>query len=231
MDEITHHIEKHIIKVLAYVPVARFSEMRPPRTDSNLYSYHLSKLLKQGFLGRKDRGYSLTPKGLQYVDRLSMRSMRPILQSKITTCILVKNEFNEIILSKRGKQPFLSAWGLPLGKTHVDDESIYTSAKRELFERTNVVVDTLEHVGDCYVKMIIDGYQISNIFSHAFYGELSKDSVTLSSFARWLSLDDIDKIDMVPGARELVRLVSQANTHFFEELTFEVGHEGWGIIQ
>ncbi|MDR0590967.1 MAG: NUDIX domain-containing protein [Candidatus Nomurabacteria bacterium] len=222
MDEITHHIEKHIVRALAYKPTARFSEMRPPRTDSNLYSYHLSKLLRQGFIAKYGRDYHLTPKGLQYVDRLSMRSMRPVLQSKITTGILVKNEYDEVVLSSRGKQPFLDAWGLPLGKTHVDDRSISDSAQRELHERTNVLTDQLIHVGDCYVKTSVDGYMVSNVFTHVFYKELLKDSVRLSSFARWVSLDDLTSIEMVPGARELIYLVLNSDGHFFEELTFDV---------
>ncbi|MDR1032818.1 MAG: NUDIX hydrolase [Candidatus Nomurabacteria bacterium] len=222
MDEITHHIEKYIIKVLAYAPSARFSQMRPPRTDSNLYSYHLNKLLKLRYIVKKDREYSLSPKGLEYADRLSMRFMKPVLQPKITTGVLVKNEFNEIILIKRGKQPFLNRWSLPLGKTYIDDRSVSRAAERELLEKTGVLARDLKHVGDCYVRVSVDGYQISNIFAHIFYIEVRKADIELSEASSWVRPDNFDPAKAVPGAREIVDLALHHRGHFFKELYFEV---------
>ena len=222
MDDITHHIEKYIIRVLAYVPVARFSQMRPPRVDSNLYSYHLKKLLKLRYIVKTDREYSLSPKGLQYADRLSMRYMRPILQPKITTGVLVKNECNEIILAKRNKQPFLGLWGLPLGKTYLDDRSIVRAAERELLEKTGVLARDLKHVGDCYNRTTVGGYLISNIFSHIFYYEVKKSEVELNASSAWVKFDDLDPKRTVPGAREIANLVRfNHGHHFFEEFNFE----------
>ncbi|MDR0397629.1 MAG: NUDIX domain-containing protein [Candidatus Nomurabacteria bacterium] len=225
MDEIDHHIEKYIIKVLAYRANARFSDMRPPRVDSNLYSYHLKKLVNTHYLAKTGRVYTLTPKGLEYVDRLSMRYLKPIQYSKITTGVLVKNEFDEIILSKRKKQPFLGLWGLPLGKTYIDDLSIERAAERELMSRTGVVARGLRHVGDCYVRISVDDYMISSIFSHIFVKFVKKADVELVDTARWVRRSSLSQIAMVPGAREIIDLAFDARGHFFEELVFEIQGE------
>jgi ADP-ribose pyrophosphatase YjhB (NUDIX family) len=225
MDEITHHIEKYIIKTLAYVESARFSEMRPPRVDSNLYTYHLNKLLKARYIDKNGRAYSLSPKGLEYADRLSMRYMRPIFQAKITTGVLVKNEYDEIILIKRIKQPFLGLWGLPLGKTYLDDRTIERAAERELIAKTGVVERGLKHAGDCYMRTTIDGYLISNILSHVFTKTIKKADAELKDSAMWVKHSELHKINMVPGAREIAELAHRRERHFFEELVFEVASE------
>jgi hypothetical protein len=63
---IIHHIQKYIIDVLMYQQVARFRDLRPPKTDTNLFSYHLNSLLKSGMVTKVEGGYSLSMAGLSY---------------------------------------------------------------------------------------------------------------------------------------------------------------------
>ena len=58
-DTITHHIQKYIIGVLIHQKYARFRDLKPPRVDSNLYSYHLKKLLKQKIIQKIANPYTL----------------------------------------------------------------------------------------------------------------------------------------------------------------------------
>ena len=74
-DTITHHIQKYIIGVLIHQKYARFRDLKPPKVDSNLYSYHLRKLLKQKIIQKIDERYTLTLKGLMYIDRVSEKNM------------------------------------------------------------------------------------------------------------------------------------------------------------
>jgi ADP-ribose pyrophosphatase YjhB (NUDIX family) len=222
MDEIQHDIEKYIIRILAYADNLRFSEMKPLRVDSNLYTYHLGKLVRLGYVAKTERRYSLAPKGLEYVDRLSMRTMRPVLQSKITTCLLVKNEQHEVLLVKRQKHPFLGRWGLPLSKTHLEDVSLQWVVQRDLYEITELRGQPLRHVGDCYKRVVVDEHTISNILAHVFFLRVDKSAVRLGSeYVTWGRLGDFAPDQLVPGTREIAQLAHTSKEHFFEEIIVE----------
>ena len=66
-----HHVQKHIMNVLTYIKFARFRDLRPPNIETNLYSYRLRKLQKSGWVIKTEKGYTLSSKGLIYVDRIS----------------------------------------------------------------------------------------------------------------------------------------------------------------
>ena len=87
MIEITHHIQKSILKYLTKQQTARYSQMRPPKVDSNLYAYHLKSLLKTGFIIKNNKDYSLSPSGLNYVETVSLDKFQIHSQPKITTRI------------------------------------------------------------------------------------------------------------------------------------------------
>ena len=50
---INHHIQLHILSMLIHQEFARFRDMRPKNVDTNLYSYHLKLLIKQGLVAKK----------------------------------------------------------------------------------------------------------------------------------------------------------------------------------
>ena len=90
---INHHIQKHIIGVLYRQKYARFRDLRPPKVDTNLYSYHLKKLISQGIVRKIVQGYTLDKKGLLYSDRVSQENMTVRTQPKIVTMLVVQNYF------------------------------------------------------------------------------------------------------------------------------------------
>ena len=47
---VTHHIQKYIIDVLMFHEMARFRDLRPPKVDTNLFTYHLNALVKSGMI-------------------------------------------------------------------------------------------------------------------------------------------------------------------------------------
>ena len=120
-DTITHHIQKYIIGVLIHQKYARFRDLKPPRVDSNLYSYHLKKLLKQKIIQKIDERYTLTLKGLMYIDRVSEKNMSIRSQPKIITMLVIQNSNGDVLLQKRTKQPYIDQWTLPKKKKKIDD--------------------------------------------------------------------------------------------------------------
>ena len=130
-----HHIQKHILNVLTYTEYARFRDLRPPKVDTNLYSYHLNSLIKAGWINKSEKGYTLSVNGLIYVDRVSSKKLNIRNQSKIITMLVLQNYRGDILLLKRLKQPYINTWTLPYGKTHIEDTTILEAAKREALEK------------------------------------------------------------------------------------------------
>jgi 8-oxo-dGTP pyrophosphatase MutT (NUDIX family) len=209
--EITHHIERDILKVLLYRDIARYAEMRPPRVDSNLYAYHLNKLVKGKVVEKSAAGYKLSSLGLRYMGYMASDT-RHRLQPKIVTGVVVKKDSNYVMLTQRKKQPFLGEWALPMGKLHLDDENILAAAKRELYEATGANDVELRHVGDCYLRTRLGGEEISNLLAHIF---LARAEIVGQGYF------DVREIEQVmPGVREIVELV-ETGGRFFREITVE----------
>lgn len=220
MEEIDHFIERYIFKSLAFTASARFASMRPPRVDSNLYTYHLSKLLKLGYITKNDRDYSLSPKGLAYVDRLSFDTLKPALQAKINTGIILKTLDRRIVLTKRRRQPFIEKWGLPMGKLHAEDKNILNAAERELFEKTGLSLDGLEHIGDVYLRFLMDEQLISNAFCHFFGRQIDIDAVNPEDGIRLVSINSLSDDNIIRGVDRIVELADSSDGFFFAELEF-----------
>jgi 8-oxo-dGTP pyrophosphatase MutT (NUDIX family) len=218
IDEISHYIEREILRALTVRETARFSEMRPTRVDSNLYSYHLKKLVRTGYIEKCDVGYRLSLKGLAYVDKVALDIFRIVthMQPKITSSIMLKNEKKQILLTKRDKQPFINYWGLPLGKVHFEDETVEMAAERELYEKTGIALKDLEHAGDCYLRTSRGGMLISNVLTHVFTKSVRSSAVELSINSAWFNREDLGAPEIIPGINQMVDFIMRGKGKFEE---------------
>ncbi|MCF6184492.1 MAG: NUDIX hydrolase [Bacteroidales bacterium] len=57
-----------------------------------------------------------------------------------------KSEYAEVVLIKRGFEPFKNYWAFPGGFVDID-ETAYNAAKRELFEETGLKTESLSEYG------------------------------------------------------------------------------------
>ncbi len=208
-----HIIQKQILETLTYHETVRFAALRPPKVESNLYSYHLKLLIKDGYVKKLDAGYTLAAKGLMYVDRVSIKKFELRQQPKIITILVLENKKGEILLWKRNKQPFINQWSLPSGKIHIDDPNIMTAALREAREKIGITEVNLRHVGECYVKQHQGGEIISAILGHVLYGKL--DDFTSPHTHWWKKGDQI-----LPGTEDIIQAArkQRSGARFFSEL-------------
>ncbi len=59
-----HHLQREIVFKLAFRPSARFSDLKPGDVENKLFTYHLQKVVKEGYVKKSDDGlYTLTPEG------------------------------------------------------------------------------------------------------------------------------------------------------------------------
>ncbi len=219
-EPISHRIQKHILAHLMEHKFARFSEMRPPKTDTNLYSYHLKLLLKQGFVVKTDKEYTLGTKGAVYVDRVSTNTVKLRPQPKIITMLVIQNDEGDVLMFKKRRQPFIQRWTLPYGKVHNSDLTIYEAAQREIDEKLNSLkVDSLKHVGDTYVHVTSTEEVAISTLVHIFYATTTNTEV--EDYLSWENPLKITPETSAPGIVEVLQFALISKTYFFEEVVTE----------
>ena len=240
-DDIIHHIERSILGYLMTHEYARFRDLRPDKIETNLFSYHLKLLQKADYVTKAEQGYTLSRRGLVYVDRVSVEKMRVRTQPKIITMLLVQDGYGKVLIQRRTKQPYINTWTLPYGKLHIEDLSVLDAARRESQEKLEFDPHKLRHVGDCYITVMNGRRTMSAIDSQ---GELREDATvhinsqsvpvietrTLAHIVRfetdaisatedlqWVDPLDLAKLRLAPAVEQIVARAFFGDTFFFEE--------------
>lgn len=213
--DIKHHIQKHILGVLLRQRTARFRDMRAPRTDTNLYSYHLSQLLKSGLVKKTDDGYTLDTAGLVYADRLNADKMFVRQQPKIVTMLVIQNSDGDTLLQRRTKQPYIDMWTLPNGKLHIDDPSLLAAAKREAHEKLGLPDQVMTHAGDCYIRVHYGDILMTVTLVHVF--RVYRDDIQTDENTLWVQPHKLHNMELAPGVEEIIARTFFRDPFFFEE--------------
>lgn len=142
-----HHIQKEIILSLAHYSPQRFSQLQPPEVPNNTFSYHLKKLLQDGFVAQVEGGYEATRKAikiLQYTDASSDKNKNgnPVY----ITAVHVTNNEGKVLLLRRTNPPFVGWYCVPAGLVH-QGETLEQAALRELSEKSSIEANDLEFNG------------------------------------------------------------------------------------
>lgn len=210
-----HVIQKHIIGVLMYQRYARFRDMRPEKVDTNLYSYHLKLLLKNNYIEKVDQGYTLTKKGVLYIDRVTTSTLDVRSQPKIITMLLVQNSEGDILLFRRRRQPYTDTWTLPYGKLHIDDGSLVDAAKREAYEKLHIDSNPIRHAGDCYIRIRSEDDTVMSTLAHICRFE--QDDIPLNDYLQWVQPHKLGGIKLAPAVDKIVARAFFNDPYFFEE--------------
>ena len=211
-----HHIQKHILKELTVHQTRRYSDMRPQNVDSNLYSYHLKSLIRDQFVVKTEKAYGLTPKGLAYVERVSIDKFEPRLQPKVIMIFVVENDKEEILLWLKSKQPFINTWSLLSGKMHLDDESLTAAIERELIEKFDLLPQGIRHLGDCYIRAYVENELVSCVTGHICKLNLP-DSARLHDRTRWVKKSELSLLDTSPATEQIFQDTQIEQPFFFKE--------------
>jgi ADP-ribose pyrophosphatase YjhB (NUDIX family) len=216
---VNHHIQKHIIDVLMYAEVARFRDLRPPKTDTNLFSYHLNTLIKLDLVKKLELGYTLTTNGLSYVDRVSTEKRVVRMQPKIISMLLIQNSEGDVLLQRRRKQPYINAWTLPYGKIHIDDATLEAAAQREVEEKLGIKGQKLSHAGVCYIRVRAGKDILSTTTTHVF--KFNSDNIKTTDDIIWARPHKLDQYRLAPAVQAIVSRGFFNDPFFFEEFEEE----------
>ena len=223
-DTIKHHIGRSIIGYLQTHEFARFSDMRPKGVDTNLFTYHLNRLIKKGFIEKTDSGYTLSKKGLVYVDRVSYERMKLRSQPKIITMLLVQSSDGNVLLQQRKKQPYINTWTLPYGKIHIDDSSVMAAAIRESEEKLRHTPSVVRHVGDCYIVVLERGLGEEAALSSSIQSRTlvhitryETDEIKEADHIQWVNPLELPNIKLAPAVEQIITVAFLKKDFFFEE--------------
>ena len=213
--EIKHHIQKYILGALMYKEHARFSDLKPTKTDTNLFAYHLKVLIREGLVIKSDMGYTLSQNGQKYVDRVSTAKMSVRTQPKIISMLVIQNSDGDLLLQKRTKQPYINAWTLPYGKVHIEDRTAQAAAIREAAEKLDIEVDNIRHAGEAYIRVYADDELLSTTLAHVFRFET--DEISTSDSTIWVKPHKLSEYRLAPAVESIVVRSFFNDSHFFEE--------------
>ena len=108
-----------------------------------------------------------------------------------TDAVILKKGTAEILLIRRGNEPFKNQWALPGGFVNMD-EVLADACIRELKEETGLVVDNLEQFK---VYDAVDRDPRERILSVVFYGFVEKDAQVKgaddAAEAAWFKMDQL----------------------------------------
>ncbi len=147
---------------------AKYSEMKIPELENDLYNYHLQKLVKDGFLLKEDNLYKLTEKGKSLVTNIDERDLEvpPIYKVSVYLCPVI---VGEILLTKRLKHPQYGYSGFIAEKKKWGEELLVT-AKRALKEETGMESDSLKIIGSLHqIRKNKEGKVIEDGIFHICY--------------------------------------------------------------
>lgn len=219
-----HKIQNTILNRLSISSPLPYSKLKYKSTEGNVFTYHLNKLISQGFIIKSNGLYELTAKGKFYLGRISKEDLQPRIQPKIVTLIACTNDFEESLLYQRKKEPFIGMVGYPYGKIHLG-ESVQEAASRELEEKTGLVAD-LTHRGNAYLTIYQDGELMNQMLCHIFNGsncsgEIKKNSSIGKCF--WKKVTDPHSEEYFPGFNDITTLLRYGpKEHFFAEFTYNI---------
>lgn len=217
--EVKHRIQKYILSILMHQQFARYRDMRPPKTDTNLYSYHLNQLLKSHLVKKTDEGYTLDTLGLVYIDRVNEETLVVRRQPKTVTMMVVQNSDGGLLLQRRTKQPYIGKWMLPHGKLHNGDSSVVAGVRREAYEKLKVLDIEPRHAGDCYIRVNYGDTPMTVTMAHIFAFE--HDDIPIAENLMWVQPHKLHALDLAPAVEEIVARAFFRDPFFFEEYSCE----------
>jgi ADP-ribose pyrophosphatase YjhB (NUDIX family) len=211
-----HAYERHILHTLTLRGEARYRDLKPSKAESNLFVYHLKKLTREGYIGKKGTAYVLTAAGNRYVDKLSLASFEPRSQPKIVTVVICTNKEGKYLIYTRKREPFYGMKGFPYGKIHVG-ETIGEAADRELYEKCGITA-SLVHKGDMYLTIHKGGELVTAMLCHIFLGANPEGAAktTASGECSWEDIRTVQTHSFIPGFLEMLELTKK-KARFFEE--------------
>ncbi len=192
-----------IFKLFVKNEKLKFNEIEKAlKIRSNMVSYHLEQMRKDGMIEKINDYYLLTSGGEKYLPMLSHIVGEDLSPLPVVLAAIVNN--GKILLIKRNKRPYKNYWSMIGGKILLD-ETIQDACVRIVKKKTNlnpkfvstnsvlherVIDDTVKHGFILFfTKVIVDDLDLNK----SDYGDLE-----------WFNIDEIDNLKIIPSDKWLL---------------------------
>lgn len=214
-----HHLQKRVIKILVEHDTARYRDLKPDNVDGNVFTYHLSSLIKEGLAMKNDDGtYCLTSRGKLYGINSEMKKADFLEQAHSIILISIKND-DKWLLRKRLVQPMYGCVGFIHGEPR-PEESIEESAARILLRRTGLKSGGFSFKGSGYIRIydeesLVSFTHFSLIEAADIDGELIESDPHGENI--WLDSPVFDQDDMIPSMKDIAVEMNKPGTFFLDK--------------
>jgi predicted transcriptional regulator len=223
------HAEQSILYTLRHTSSARYSDLQKPTgLESDVFKFHLRKLVRNGYVLKEDSVYILTATGKEFANNLHGNHVQK--QPKLSLFLIVsrtnQNGIIEYLLQERHRNPFYGYIGCLSGPAKWGEE-FETTAKEELMKQAGITatfkVASFKRVRDHDPRQVLLEDKLFVILQAHI-----DTNVPLQEWSggtnMWLSLEKILQMTFVfPQTVDLLRALSDAG-YTSESLVYDTSH-------
>lgn len=140
MENKLHGFQASILRELLFKPHARFRDLKKVDIENDHFSFHLNKLVLDGYITKEDGTYVLSQKGKEFANRMDTDSLEVEKQAKVAVALHAVRQRNgktEYLIHQRLKEPFFGWFGSHSGKIRWGETPL-EAGKREFMEETGL---------------------------------------------------------------------------------------------
>jgi ADP-ribose pyrophosphatase YjhB (NUDIX family) len=171
---------------------------------SNMVSYHITQMQKEGLLEKKGDYYHITKHSEKYIPIFSNITGEELSPLPVILVAIVHKK--EILLIKRNKRPYKDYWSMIGGKMH-HDESFVDASLRIVKQKTGLAAKFLSINALMHERVHDDG-----LIKHSFILFFTKVFVDDQKFResnhgalKWIALKNIEKNDIIHSDMWLIK--------------------------
>jgi hypothetical protein len=220
-----HHIQRSIVYKLSFIHSARFSDLQPDDVENKLFTYHLKKVLNEGYIIKSADGlYALTPEGRRLSTGVLEDHQALVVERPLSTLFLVirRKSDNAWLLYRRGTHPMLGYEGFMYSPPSylVDTQQ---AAEEQCLARTGLK-GTFTALGGGYIRIYhkdqLESFtHFTLLYCNDIEGELLQNNSHAEYF--WSQEPDFTSEHMFPSSPMLRQFYEDKNP-FFTEMTFSI---------
>lgn len=220
MRMLDHHLQRSIVYRLALSHELHFSELKPDLIDNKLFTYHLHKVEKAGYVSKnKDGLYALTPEGRRLGIRVLQNQQALIDQPESVLFLVIRRQSDGAwLLYRRKAHPLIDRVGF-MHTTPNATEDTTTTAKKACKEMTGLDAD-FTVLGSGYFRVYKkDELESFTNFTLLTCEDAQGELVQNDDYADYYwehEPEFADKV-MIPNSAPLADLVRAGKPFFFEK--------------